>query len=85
MGDLQWIVVDGDVDAPGWIAADRDSAGKSHALGNPAQPSVAASSAEVTAVARRPPANTGGWRLTTANCSLRAGAKLIRTQGPPAD
>jgi hypothetical protein len=25
MGDLQWIVVDGDVDAPGWIAADRDS------------------------------------------------------------
>jgi hypothetical protein len=35
MGELQCIMVDGDVDAPGWIAADRDGAGKSHALGDP--------------------------------------------------
>jgi hypothetical protein len=40
---MQCIKVDGDVDAPGWLAADRDGAGKSHAVANPA-PSVAAGS-----------------------------------------
>ena len=37
IGELQCIKVDGDVDAPGWLAADRDGGGKSHALANPAR------------------------------------------------
>ena len=37
IGELQCIKVDGDVDAPGWPAADRDGIGKSYAVANPAR------------------------------------------------